>query len=193
MMLPQIDVESTTAAFIPEYSEERVHGDTNSVWHSLSADGVPAIRIRLDSPGASLFAYLSSKATSTAVHQQTESVWSLGTGYAQSNLHRLLQDIQNLAAKVDPSAREQFVVAVRDAIEFIGRLPHDLPLPRVSATSDGEIIFRWSAGQHRAVAGFEGDGAYGYALLRDGQFEPGEGEGATERAVPRDLLEYLRA
>lgn len=82
--------------------------------------------------------------------------------------------------------------AIHDAITFAALLPDNIPEPTISAAQDGEIVIEWVKGNKKAVAGFEGDGHFGYTLYKNGKFKPGAAEGCLENgSLPSDLVRYL--
>jgi hypothetical protein len=88
--------------------------------------------------------------------------------------------------------RERLQVAIREALIFVTKLPQMVPEPSVSASDEGEVVLEWYVGKNEAVAGFEGDGGFGYTLLEGGQFIPGQQEGVLDgRPPPSDLISYL--
>jgi len=97
-----------------------------------------------------------------------------------------------LEALNDDAAAERRRKASADALTFIAKLPETVPVPTASGAEDGEVVLEWSSGDREAVAGFEGDGCFGYALLKGGKFVPGRHEGVLdERPLPEDLISYL--
>lgn len=81
--------------------------------------------------------------------------------------------------------------AINDAVTFIARLPESAPMPIVSANEDGELVLEWLMDGKEAIAGFDGDGHFGYTMLIDGKFRPGQDEGSIENELPTDLMSYL--
>lgn len=88
---------------------------------------------------------------------------------------------------------DEFLAAVADAISFSGALPEGLPEPTITLSEGGEITFAWrQAGHKRALAIFEGDGRFGYAIYKDGHYVPGETEVESASAAPADLISSLQ-
>lgn len=81
--------------------------------------------------------------------------------------------------------------AVEDGIRFLVHWPRNLPLPATAASECGELAFYWSLGNRNAIVRFEGDGAYGYALLVSGRYESGQFDVDCPTTIPSDLREYL--
>lgn len=79
-----------------------------------------------------------------------------------------------------------------DSAVFISLLPSGVCAPEVTASED-ETYCEWAKPNFGALISFEGDGTFGYALLRNGRFEPGEMEVTSILDKPRDLLEYLKS
>lgn len=82
--------------------------------------------------------------------------------------------------------------ALRDAQTFY-ELTRDLTWTPQIWNDDGEIVFEWIESDRHAVVSIEGDGTLGYAVLRDGQFLPGQQKNAPVGTMPIDLKEYLAA
>lgn len=57
--------------------------------------------------------------------------------------------------------------------------------------ADGEIAFEWIADNKHAIASFDGDGTFGYAMLVNGRFVPGAVENGSPDHFPADLAGYL--
>lgn len=91
----------------------------------------------------------------------------------------------------DPESRKDLARAVNDAIRFIVNWPRHLPLPSAGASEYGEVAFHWSISDRNAIVRFEGDGAYGYALLKDGRYVSGEIDVSSPSEIPSDIKEYL--
>ena len=89
-------------------------------------------------------------------------------------------------------ATTQAAATFRDVIIFCAALPNDLLLPKVSAAEGGEISLQWKQNGKRAIADFEGDGKFGYALFIEGRFVPGQYDVETTAEIPADLLSYLK-
>lgn len=104
-----------------------------------------------------------------------------------AEIHHLLQH----ANALDTEASVRLKAAVGDALVFLASLPGAIPAPHASAAEDGEVLLEWKMGVKQAVAGFEGDSRFGYALLRGKLFEPGEHEGVVGGDLPEDLARYL--
>lgn len=93
----------------------------------------------------------------------------------------------------DKDIQDCFHRAKGDAVKFAARLPKDTPLPSISISEDGEIVFDWRWEGKRALVDFDGDGSFGYALLRNGRFEPGAEAGDLAVSVlPADFRTYFR-
>jgi len=106
----------------------------------------------------------------------------------------LLRDLRALSKRAlsDQKSIDRFARASGDVIAFLSRAPNSLAEPKAAVAEDGEIVFEWKTGSKHAVVDFEGDGVFGYALLKDGRFRPGDLKGDLTRSLPDDLLEYLR-
>jgi hypothetical protein len=77
-----------------------------------------------------------------------------------------------------------------DAATFIGLITSLKWQPKVWK-DEGEIGIEWiSAGKH-AIVSIEGDGLFGYAMLRDGVFHSGEERDPPVTTLPADLRDYL--
>lgn len=100
--------------------------------------------------------------------------------------------LRNAANLDSDEARQVRERASRDGMVFVAGLPDGMPMPTVSGASDGEVVLEWRGMISGAVAGFEGDGCFGYALLRGQRYQPGEHDGSVAGTIPADLLEYLR-
>jgi len=83
-----------------------------------------------------------------------------------------------------------FQKSTADAISFASNLNRVTP-PHVSANEDGEVAFQWMKDAARLLISFEGDGRYGYAMLKGGAFAPGKVEVESASDLPEDLNEYL--
>lgn len=111
-----------------------------------------------------------------------------------SSVIRAIEGLRERAPLRTKEAVERLNNAVPDALKFVAKLPDTVPAPTVSAAEDGEVVLEWVLGPSQAVAGFEGDGGFGYALLKNGKFAPGEHEGELDdRPLPADLISYLQA
>jgi len=85
-----------------------------------------------------------------------------------------------------------FDKAVTDALAFASKFPSQLRLPRLSVSTDGEIVMEWLSKTRRAIVGFEGDGFYGYAMFEDGSYIPGSECGnPNSEHLPADLLSCI--
>jgi len=66
------------------------------------------------------------------------------------------------------------------------------PRPIISASDDGVIHFDWRNGEKKASVRIEGDGEFGFALFRNGRYQPGQEDGKLEDDIlPRELRDYL--
>jgi hypothetical protein len=79
----------------------------------------------------------------------------------------------------------------RDALEWWGSLRQPVPEPRAWTDGSSEVGLRWIAGQRHALAIFEGDGEFGYAMLTETGFQPGAEDGTIKSGMPADLGAYL--
>lgn len=85
--------------------------------------------------------------------------------------------------------------AAQDAIRFLIACPVEWGSPRISAAEDGEFALEWLEDGKEAVVSFDGDGAFGYAMLVGERFRPGNQDGRLDAGfeVPDDLREYMAA
>jgi hypothetical protein len=84
--------------------------------------------------------------------------------------------------------------AKADTVIFASKLSPEIQAPTVFTAEDGEVILEWKRGDLHAVVDFQGDGFFGYALLSDGRFIPGEHEGDLSKdTLPADLTTYLKS
>ena len=90
-----------------------------------------------------------------------------------------------------PSDKADLARAVNDGIRFLVHWPRTLPLPATAASECGELAFHWSQGNRSAIVRFEGDGAYGYALLVNERYESGQFDIDCPSKIPSDLTGYL--
>lgn len=81
---------------------------------------------------------------------------------------------------------------LRDAQTFYEQIRHLTWTPQIW-NDDGDIVFEWIENDRHAVVSIEGDGTLGYAVMRDGQFQPGQHKNAPVETTPIDLKEYLAA
>ncbi len=100
-----------------------------------------------------------------------------------------IEELYNLPKKacIDThDARTTLERAVADAIRFIAKLKV-VTKPLISASEDGDVVLQWHTGSAGAVVEFEGDGHFGYALLKYDRYVPGEYEGRLTDDLPPDL------
>lgn len=81
--------------------------------------------------------------------------------------------------------------AIVDVRQFARTLPLDVPTPKVTTDGEQEVVITWRTATSRAVLSFEGDGSYGYALLKGDRFVPGEEDAKASGPFPKDLYAYL--
>ena len=98
----------------------------------------------------------------------------------------LISELQMLAAK-HPSMLNQ----IRDAMKFAVHVPFGLRQPLIWVDDENEIVFEWRFSDRHAVVSFEGDGVFGYALLKGDRFVPGQHRGDLNSPLPSDLASYL--
>jgi hypothetical protein len=91
-------------------------------------------------------------------------------------------------SKLHPSLVANF----DDARNFAKSLPFDLPRPNIWTDAETEVALEWKDNSHHAMASFEGNHSFGYALRRGNRFVPGAFPGDLAGGVPRDLVNYLR-
>jgi hypothetical protein len=107
----------------------------------------------------------------------------------------LAKEVSKLSARQlsnDPDVQNCFYNARSDAVRFAALLPQNVGQPNISVSEDGEIVFDWRGAAKQALVDFDGDGSFGYALLRNGRFEPGAESGdLTKSALPNDLRDYI--
>lgn len=125
---------------------------------------------------------------SEAIHLQLVDLWSKET----VGVVGVFQRLQSAYSSKNTQNSERLRAAIMDAIKFLARLPK-APTPIVALCEEGEVTLEWRSEKKRAMANFEGDGEFGYALLADnGKFSPGRENGAIEAEhLPTDLIEYL--
>lgn len=115
----------------------------------------------------------------------------------QNSVERQLEFFRKLAGflasaeEKNTEDQQDLAKAVNDAIRFVVNWPRDLPLPTAGASDCGEVGFHWSIKDRNAILRFEGDGAYGYALMRQGRYVSGDVEVEKSSEIPKDLKEYL--
>lgn len=101
-----------------------------------------------------------------------------------------IEELSNLSEKacVDTAdVRATLKQAVVDAIKFIAKLKVTNK-PLISASEDGDVVLQWHTdGAGGAIVEFEGDGHFGYALLKYDRYVPGEYEGRLTDDLPPDL------
>ncbi len=78
-----------------------------------------------------------------------------------------------------------------DAQQFLALLPEAYASSADVDWADDEVCIEWRTEEAALIATFEGDGAFGYALLRDGQFVPGDVVVTSISELPEDLVSYL--
>lgn len=84
--------------------------------------------------------------------------------------------------------------AVIHAIIFFTQLPEMLRTrlrPSIAISTEGELSMEFGKRDRRALILFDGEEAYGYAVLRDGKFVAGAESVKSPTALPADLLDYL--
>jgi hypothetical protein len=92
------------------------------------------------------------------------------------------------AMEIDyPNLRANFL----DARKFANSLPYDLAKPDIWTDEDSEVAFEWKGAGRHALASFEGNGSFGYAMRRGDRFVPGAFPGDLKNGIPRDLVNYL--
>lgn len=106
---------------------------------------------------------------------------------------RALTGLLLRARSYAPDTIEELLHAISDAARFVAAIPDGAPRPVISGSDQGEVAFEWRLPTGRAIATFEGDGAFGYAMQRGGRFAPGAHEVNSPDQFPLDLQEYLTA
>lgn len=101
-----------------------------------------------------------------------------------------ISDIKEYYLNSEGNVRSQHKAA-DDAIWFISNITTRFDKPSISIADDGEIVIEWRKDNKNVIAGFDGDGYFGYALSKNGKFYPGKGEGIIGEKLPEDLLIFL--
>lgn len=83
--------------------------------------------------------------------------------------------------------------SVNDSLSFLNHFPHELPLPTAYNAEDGEIVLEWFFNNKSVVLSITGDGYYGYAMLRNGKYIAGQGDGDINDVITPELYEYLQS
>lgn len=76
-------------------------------------------------------------------------------------------------ASKDGNRIQRLSSAIANFMTF-SRALSNAPAPRLWADESGELCAEWLQEERRAIATFSGDGELGYALLRHGEFVPGD-------------------
>lgn len=105
---------------------------------------------------------------------------------ASARANDMLREVDKIEVAVPDT-----VSAAADARSFIQCIPSDVAMPRFATDGESEIVISWRTANKRAVLNFEGDGSFGYALLKGNRFVPGAEEGRATGPFPSDLLAYL--
>jgi hypothetical protein len=103
------------------------------------------------------------KATSGQIRAAT---WTAATERVRLLLTRALR-----SGNSDATGRT--IKAVTDLAHLTRTLATKVEAPKIFAAEDGELCLEWISQNRRAVVTLVGDGELGYALLRNGRFEPG--------------------
>ena len=96
-----------------------------------------------------------------------------------------------LAPETAFALKELVHASFTDAQKFLALLPEAFASSAIVDWTDDEVCVEWRNSEAAVITTFEGDGAFGYALLRDGKFNPGAVEVTNITDLPDDLLAYL--
>lgn len=153
-------------------SDTQISNDYNSIQIETRIDGLP---LNIQS--------IQSRLSLLIEHKSFDDLFRL-----KEKIHSYL--INN---KIESQYVDRLYKSVNDALRFLDIFPRDLLLPTAFCAEDGEIILEWFFSDKSIIVSIVGDGYYGYALLKDDKYIPGQSDGDISKVIPTEFYEYLKS